>query len=269
MIPPGTGMGHRLNVEIDGSVGIIRLNRPTVLNAIDNIMASELETAVCSLTTRVAAVVLCSNGPNFCVGADLRYLRSICDDRSLLSAFISQISGAFAAISRISLPVICAVRGYALAGGFELMQVCDIVIVAEDCVIGDHHANYGLIPGAGGTQRLCRIVGRQRALSLLLTGDRLSGREACAWGLAYKAVADDSVDREALRLAHSLASKSAAGLAEMKALVNDCAGLPTEEALQREVDANVEHGQHPDFREGLAAFEDRRRPTFMNRRSDQ
>jgi enoyl-CoA hydratase/carnithine racemase len=176
--------------------------------------------------------------------------------------FIEQINRAFFSIEKAPIAVIAAVQGYALAGGFELMQACDVVIVADNAVIGDQHSNFGLIPGGGGSQRLPRLIGRQRALALLLSGARLSGHEAVAWGLAYRSVPLAELREQSAALAQNLAAKSPGGLKAMKYLVNRGAEMPLNEAIDLEVDTFLEWIRSRDAQEGLRAFQDRRSPRF-------
>jgi len=149
-----------LKVWVDGKVGHVLLNRPQVLNALNYTVVLELEQAVRELETRARVILIEGAGDHFCAGADLRYVA----ETDKLRELIEQINRAFFAIERAPIPVVAAVHGYALAGGFELMQACDVVIVADNATIGDQHSNFGLIPGGGGSQRLPRLIGRQRAL---------------------------------------------------------------------------------------------------------
>jgi enoyl-CoA hydratase/carnithine racemase len=249
-------------LAFDGPVAKITLNRPSRVNAISREMALGLGCAIEQGAERADVIVVSGAGDNFSAGADLADLDGIDSDSHAMREVVTAISRAFAAAERAPVPVIAAVRGYALAGGFEFMQACDLVLVAEDAVIGDQHANFGLVPGGGGSQRLPRLCGRQRALGLLLTGDRLNGRQAVEMGLAYRAVPADDVEAHAMTLAHRLAEKSREGLALMKRLVDRGAFLPLDVALELEVTANVEHASHRDFREGISAFRQRREPDF-------
>jgi len=253
---------QRLRVALDGGVGTITLNRPEVRNALDGETVVELETAFTELGATARAIVVEGAGDHFCSGADLRHVQRAREDPELMSAFIATITGAFDAIERCPVPVVAAVQGFALAGGFELMQACDLVLVADTAVIGDQHANFGLIPGGGGSQRLPRLVGRQRALGLLLTGDRLSPAEAVAWGLALRVVPAATLRSEAAALARRLAALSRSGLSRMKRLVDGGASLPLDRAIALETEVFMEHMGDPDVAEGLAAFGERRRPAF-------
>jgi enoyl-CoA hydratase/carnithine racemase len=253
---------QRLAVELDGEVGRITLNRPAARNALDGTTVTELEAALDELGTTARAVVVAGAGDNFCAGADLRHVAGLRDDPAGMRAFIAQINRAFDAAEACPVPVIAAVQGYALAGGFELMQACDLVLVADTAVIGDQHANFGLLPGAGGSQRLPRLVGRQRALGLLLTGDRLTPAQAVDWGLALRVVPAARLGAEATALAQRLASLSRPGLARIKELVGRGLGLPLRDAIALETEVFMEHMGHADVSEGLAAFMERRRPDF-------
>jgi enoyl-CoA hydratase/carnithine racemase len=252
------GRWQTIKVWVDRGVGRILLNRPEVLNALNYSLVVEMEEAVHELENQARVIMIEASGDHFCAGADLGYVAETQDMR----AFIEQINRAFFSIEESRVPVIAAVQGYALAGGFELMQACDIVIVADNAVIGDQHSNVGLIPGGGGTQRLPRLIGRQRALALLLTGERLSGREAVAWGLAYRSVALSALSKESVALALKLASKSQDGLRLLKHLVDYSSEKPLSEGIGLEVEAFLEWVQGHDAQEGLRAFREKRSPNF-------
>lgn len=264
----------RASVEVDRSeellvrceerVATITLNRPHLVNAISLDLAQRFRKAVGTAAAEADVIVVRGGGDHFSAGADLTLLTECGDDETKMREVISAISSAFAELEAVDVPVIAAVRGYALAGGFELMQACDLVVVAEDAVIGDQHSNFGLVPGGGGSQRLPRLCGRQRALGLLLTGDRIDGNAAVDLGLAYRAVPSADTFAAAASLAQALASKSRESLRVMKRLVDRGAELPLDVALELEIDANVTHSSHPDFREGIAAFHARRVPEFKS-----
>ncbi len=129
-------------------------------------------------------IVIRGAGGNFSVGGDFKQVEELrAAGPQPLRALFEAFARACNAAGAVDVPVLAAVEGYALAGGFELMRACDVAIVRDDARVGDHHASAGVIPGGGGSQRLPRLVGRQRALGLILTGDHLSGVEAAAWGL--------------------------------------------------------------------------------------
>jgi enoyl-CoA hydratase/carnithine racemase len=258
---PGADVTHQwecLKVTIVDGVGHITLDRPDVLNALNHTIVLELEKAVRQLDSSARVILLEGAGNHFCAGADLQYLAGT----QKIPELIAQINAAFFAIERALIPVVVAVQGYALAGGFELMQACDIVFVSDTASIGDQHANFGLIPGGGGSQRLPRLVGRQRALALLLSGDRLSGREAAAWGLAYRSVPAARLHDEALKFSRKVALKSREGLMVMKSLVNRSPEQSLDDSIKIEVDAFHEWIKNEDAQEGLRAFKEKRSPRF-------
>ena len=229
--------------ETEGRVGWITLNRPEALNAITVELARELEAALRARAADSAAIVIRGAGGNFCVGGDFKALQALeargaGATRELFLAF----HRACAAIAELPVPVIAAVEGYAMAGGFELMQAADITIVRADAKIADNHSNFGQVPGGGGSQRLPRLVGRQRALALILTGDRLTGHEAVEWGLAYRAFPDAAAFAEGVRgLAERLAGKSPEALARSKRLVEDGLALSLADGLALETEVVLEH----------------------------
>jgi len=257
-----TEQWQRLKVWIDGPVGHIRLNRPEVRNCLDYTLVAELERAVGELATATRVIVMQGAGGHFCTGADLVYVRSVQHDPRAMCQFIEQINRAFFQIEQAPVPVIASVAGYALAGGFEMLQACDIVIVAEDAVLGDQHANYGLLPGGGGSQRLPRLIGRQRALGLLLSGEWISGKEAAAWGLAYRAVPVTELDQQTTAIAQRLAARSREGLRLMKQLVRQGMERPLAAGIELEVNTFCAYVEGADPEEGLRAFQERRPPQF-------
>jgi enoyl-CoA hydratase/carnithine racemase len=253
---------QRLKVWTEGTVGHVVLDRPEVRNALDFETVEELERALRWLEDEARVIVVRGAGGNFCAGADLKYVAANRHDEKVMRGFIEQINRAFFRAENGPVPVIAAVEGYALAGGFEFLQACDIVLVAEDAILGDQHANFGLVPGGGGTQRLPRLIGRQRALGLLLSGERISGREAAAWGLAYRTMPANELEPKALRLAQRTAERSAEGLRRMKQLVRQGLERPLAEGIAMEIEAFHEYIEGEDPGEGLKAFQERRTPRF-------
>jgi enoyl-CoA hydratase/carnithine racemase len=222
--------------ELDGRVGRITLNRPEQMNAVTVELSEQLEQAVERLSDEADVIVIRGAGGNFSVGGDIDEVERLREAGPLaLRELFDAFGAACDAIARARPPLLAAVEGYALAGGFELMQACDVVIVRDDAVIGDHHARAGLIPGGGSTQRLPRLVGRQRALGLILTGDHISGAQAAEFGLAYRAVAVAEFDNAADELAERLAGRNPAGQAAIKRLVRDAPGLAREREMVTEL----------------------------------
>lgn len=185
---PGTGPDtapvlSRIEERADGRVAHLTLNRPQARNAITVALAGALHAALVAAAAEADVVVVRGAGGHFCAGGDFHEVSRLREDgpealRPLFETFV----GACQLIADLPVPVVAAVEGYAMAGGFELVQSVDIALVREDAVLADNHANFGMIPGGGGSQRLPRIVGTPRALGHILLGDRLSGRDAVDWG---------------------------------------------------------------------------------------
>jgi enoyl-CoA hydratase/carnithine racemase len=212
------------------------------MNAFDLRLAGELERAVTDLSAQADVIVLRGAGGNFSVGGDYKELGRLRVDgpaavRRLLDAF----AAACDAIAAAPVPVVAAVEGYALAGGFELLQSCDVVIVRDDARLGDYHVNSAMVPAGGGSVRLPRLVGRQRAMAHILTGEWITGAEAVAWGLAHRVADANEFESAVQQVAERLAGSDRSTLARVKALVHDGLALPLSEGLELERQAAVEH----------------------------
>jgi enoyl-CoA hydratase/carnithine racemase len=173
----------------------------------------------------------------------------------LFDAFIA----ACELIGELPVPVVAAVEGYAMAGGFELIQSCDIAIVCDDAVLGDNHLNFGMIPGGGGSQRLARIVGWPRALGLILSGDRLTGAQAEQWGLVYRSVPAAGFERAVADMTANLAGKDATALARAKHLVREGLRRPLRDGLALETETVIKHLGGAEASAGISGFTDRTR----------
>ena len=256
---------NNVRLEQDNSVATIRLNRPDALNALSPELLEEFSHALLAVgqDEGVKGLVVRGEGRAFCAGADLLYLESILDDLALLPRYIRRLNDCFFQLEELPIPTVALVHGFALAGGLELMMACDMAIVAEDARLGDQHANFGLIPGGGSTQRLPRRVGMQRAMELLTTGSWISGAQAVNWGLALRAVPAPALDQELEQLLASLRVKSRAGLGWIKSITQRGQDLPLRDGVALESLAFAQHfatSSHP--REGIAAFREKRQPEF-------
>jgi enoyl-CoA hydratase/carnithine racemase len=231
-------MSTRTRVQ-DG-IGLMTLDRPAAMNAITVELAHALEHGIRDLATRARVIVIRGEGGNFCAGGDrdeLQRLRAAGSPRPLFESF----HRACAAIAEVDVPVIAAVEGHACAGGFELALACDIVLVRDDAKLSDIHSNHGMVPGGGSTQRLPRLVGVQRALALILSGDRLSGADAVGWGLAYRAFAPATFEAGVRDFATRLAAKDRDVLRRIKRAVRDGLELPLAAGIGLELDTVLEH----------------------------
>lgn len=245
---------------IEASVAQVVLNRPQARNAITVALATGLASALRAAAGQARVIVIRGAGGHFCAGGDfgeVSRLRARGPDalRPLFEAF----GTACELIGELPVPVVAAVEGYAMAGGFELIQACDIAIARDDAVLADNHLNFGLLPGGGGSQRLPRLAGEQRALGLILTGDRLTGAEAQQWGLVYRAVPAAGFEAAVADLAATLAGKDPVALARAKRLVRDGLRRPLREGLALETEAIIEHLGGAEAAAGISRFAGRDR----------
>jgi enoyl-CoA hydratase len=255
---------RHVSVAIEGAVGIITFDRPPV-NAVDLPDIEDFLAAARSLADdkAVRAVVVTGTDRAFCAGADASMMRDLTEENHRKVRRWIEVQ---AALEGAPKPVVAAIAGYALGGGAELTLACDLRVTSSDSVIGFPEIELGLFPGAGGTQRLARVVGPARALRMMMLGERLSGDEAAAIGLADVVVARRAdVLPTALDLAENLASKATRTIGLLKRAVRGGWGLPLEEGLAIEEQAVLELIGTEDAAEGLQAFLEKRPPRFTGR----
>jgi len=256
-------------VREENNVGLIIINRPEKFNCLSRAVHQELQNALREHqgNANVRAILLCSEGQHFCTGADLSEVKEKIDinDEPALSEFIKLGHKTSRDFEQSSLPIIVAVQGFCLAGGLEISLGCDLLFAADDAVFGDQHANYGLVPGWGGSQRLPRAIGFRRSLDLMFSGRRLKAKEAMEWGMVNYIVPASELRDQAQAYCEQLASKSAEGLSVMKKLAYSGVDLPLDDGLELEVSEAVSALQNEDVKEGLAAFAGRRKAVFKRR----
>jgi enoyl-CoA hydratase len=253
-----------LTVSREGAVSVVTFDRPPVnavdLEAIEGFIgiAGEL-----GADPEVRAVVVTGTDRAFCAGADVSMMRDLSPENHRKVRRWIEAQAAFEAMPK---PVIAAIRGYALGGGAELTLACDLRVISSDSVIGFPEIELGLFPGAGGTQRLPRVVGPARALRLMMLGERLTGEQAAEIGLVDVVVPERAdVLPAAMELAGKLAKRATRTIGLLKRVVRDGFGLPIEEGLAIEEEAVFELIQTEDAQEGLQAFLERRPPRFTGR----
>lgn len=259
-----TVLSEPVAVSIKGDVVHATIERRALLNAIDAEVIDGLGAAVAAAhDARAKVLVLRGAGGTFCAGADLRYVRSLLDDQPALVAFMASIGEVLTALERAPFTVVAVVEGHAVAGGFELLLACDVVLASDDARIGDYHAVWGLAPAAGSSVRLARSLPRAVAHHLLLSGRILDGVEAARHGLVTQAVPRDQLDRAAVEAITELSSRSHAAIAATKAMLHAGRAGSYDTALAGELDAfaRLAADSH-DLREGLTAFAEKRRPVF-------
>jgi enoyl-CoA hydratase/carnithine racemase len=256
--PPVLTVIERLG---DASVARIVLNRPQARNAITVDLADGLTAALRAAAAQAQVIVIRGAGSQFCAGGDFNEVSRLrAEGPQALRRLFEAFGDACELIGELPVPVIAAVEGYAMAGGFELVQSCDIAIARDDAVLADNHLNFGMIPGGGGSQRLPRIAGPQRALGLILSGDRLTGVQAEQWGLVYRSVPAAAFEQAVADMTANLAAKDATALARAKRLVRDGLRLPLRDGLALETDTIIEHLGGADAAAGISRFTGRGRP---------
>ena len=254
-------------VEIRNGAVWVTLNRPEALNSITpDVVAGVIQALDLADDPQIKAVVISGTGRAFCAGADLKFVNDASQaDEGSTGRFLDSLLDMMARLEDCPRPVIAAVNGMALAGGLELVLCCDLVIAARSAKLGDAHANFGLLPGGGGSVRLPRKIGPTRAKYLMYTGDFVAAEELIACGLVNEVVDDDRLTEAVESLVAKLASKSSLGLRRMKALVDDGLEQPKDVALRAELLVSEVHVHSHDLKEGLAAFEEKRAPSFKGR----
>jgi enoyl-CoA hydratase/carnithine racemase len=249
----------------DHGIATLRLDRPAALNALSPELLAELSHALTQVASDPAlkALVVRGEGRAFCAGADLLFFESAFQDPDQLTRYLQLLNGCFFQLEDLPMPTVAVVHGFALAGGLELVLACDLALAAEDARLGDQHANFGLMPGGGATQRLPRRIGMQRAMELLTTGRWLTGAEAAAWGLVLRAVPPADLDAELERLVAPLRSKSRAGLGWTKSVTRRGQDLPLRDGVALESLAFAHYvATSPHPKEGIQAFKEKRQPSF-------
>jgi enoyl-CoA hydratase/carnithine racemase len=254
-----------VELRVEDGIAVIRLNRPERRNALSDELLHALETTLHAVEADESCrvVVVTGEGTAFCAGADLGQLLDRLDDRQdAILAFVRRAGRTFRRLEASPLPVIAAVNGAAVAGGFELLLACDVVLAAEGALLGDGHLRYGILPGGGSAVRLERKIPANIARRLLLSGDLEPAERFREWGLVEEVLPVDQLVDQAVALGRRFARRSALGLREVKRVATAARDLPTDEALQREYDAFADYVGSDDLREGLRAFRDGRTPRF-------
>lgn len=253
-----------ITTRIDGKVAVISLNRPKVLNALNLDLVRELEDAVRAFDADKAIHVMVVTGSEkaFAAGADISAMADYSYDHTYNENYITQH---WEAIRYTRKPVIAAVAGYALGGGCEMAMMCDLIIAADSAKFGQPEIKIGTIPGAGGTQRMPRFIGKSKAMLMCLTGRMMTAQEAETAGLVAKVVPADKLLEETLSIAHEIASYSLPVVMKVKESVNRAFETSLAEGLLFERREFHSTFALADQKEGMKAFVDKRKPTFLNR----
>ena len=254
--------------ETRGAVAWLTLNRPKAMNSIKWNMVDLFEEYLpkSEADPDIRVLVLTGTGKAFCAGADLKFLLSAVENNRPddIERFIDQITLAFNSLEDCPKPVVAVVHDYALAGGFEMIQACDIIIVSDGARLGDQHSNFWIIPGGGGTQRLGAILGPVRAKELLFTGRWLTGKEAAKIGLASRSVPLDELDSTLDDVLERLSNKPPSTFQAMKQLVDFNFKSEIRKGLELEKAMFMQYILSPPALEGLKAFSGKRKPQLGN-----
>ncbi|MFD1737167.1 enoyl-CoA hydratase/isomerase family protein [Bacillus salitolerans] len=250
-------------VEKQNQIGFITLNRPKVLNAINRKMVSEIVSVALQFDRDddVRVIVLSGNGRAFAAGADIDEMSNDSSiDLELLNQFVD-----WDRLALIKKPLIGAVQGFAFGGGFELALCCDLLFVAEGTELGFPEVNLGVMPGAGGTQRLTKLMGKTKAMEWLFSGDRMSAQEALQYGVINRIISKELLMEETIKFAKKLTEKPPLSLRLIKESVLKAVDYPLYEGMQFERKNFYLLFSSEDQKEGMRAFIEKRNPNYKGK----
>ena len=250
-------------VEAGDGVGLITLNRPQALNALNAQMMRDVILALNALDAdpEIGAIVLTGSQKAFAAGADIKEMQHL----SFEDIYTADGFAGWEAMGRIRKPIIAAVSGFALGGGCELAMMCDLIIAAENAQFGQPEITLGIIPGIGGTQRLARAIGKAKAMDLCLTGRRMGAAEAERAGLVARVVSNENLMDEAMEAARVIAAMPRAAVLMAKECVNRAGELALLEGVRFERRAFHALFATHDQKEGMSAFVEKRKPVFRGK----
>ena len=252
-----------IRTQIDDRVGLIRLNRPQQLNALNTQLMEELATGLEEFDRdpNVGCIVITGNERAFAAGADIKEMAGA----TAVDMLTRDAIGRWDRIKKIKKPIIAAVSGWCLGGGCEMAMTCDIIVASESAQFGQPEINIGVMPGAGGTQRLTRAIGKSKAMEMVLTGQYLPAREAEQAGLVSRVVPVEVYLDEALKLAREIAAKAPIAVRLAKEAVNKVYEMPLADGLDYERRLFYFLFATEDQKEGMQAFVDKRDPEWKGR----
>ncbi len=265
------GNWQYIRTEIEDRIATLTIDHPPV-NSFNRQVVTELEEAIDELLANdeVKAIVITGGGTNaFVAGADIPEIKASLEqpgeDFAVAREFLEKGQRLFLKIERATKPIIAAINGFCLGGGLELAMACHMRVCSDRARLGQPEINLGIIPGWGGTQRLPRIVGKGKAIELILTGDMITAQEAYRLNLVNKVVPAGAVLKEARDLARKIVSKSKFPIAAALRAIDQGLALPIEEGLRVEAEQFVSLAETEDIREGINAFLEKRQPQFKDK----
>ena len=252
-----------LKIELHDRVALVRLNRPDALNALNQQLIAELDQALTAFEANpaIGCVVLTGSDKAFAAGADIKEMR----DKSFVDALLQDFISRWDCVARARKPIIAAVAGFALGGGSELAMMCDFILASDTANFGQPEIKLGVSPGAGGTQRLTRAIGKAKAMDLVLTGRMMGAEEAERAGLVARVLPADTLVAEALKVAGSIAGMSLPAVILAKDAVNQAFETTLAEGVKYERRLFYALFATEDQKEGMAAFVEKRKPSFKHR----
>lgn len=251
-------------------VATITLDRPDALNALSRQLIRDLDAALCLASDQGArAIVLTGAGRAFCSGGDLREMQVLAQQEGRIEAFLEEPLGDLHRLVRrlreVPIPVVAAVNGVCAGAGVNLALACDIVFAGDDASFREAFVRIGLSPDCGGTFFLPRVVGEKLAAEMLMTGDAVTAQRAAEIGMINRVVAADSLVDEAKAFASKLAAGPTGAIGRIKKMLNESFSNSLEAQLALEHDCQIESGKSADFKEGVAAFFEKRPPNFTGK----
>ena len=253
-------MAEMIQVEKRNAVGLIRLNRPQALNALCDQLMAELGEQLLAFDAdpAIGAIVLTGSEKAFAAGADIKEMK----DRTFPAVLFDDFIGPWETVLRVKKPVIAAVAGFALGGGCELAMMCDMILAADTAKFGQPEINLGIMPGAGGSQRFTRAVGKSKAMDLCLTGRMMDAAEAERSNLVSRVIPAADLVEEAVTVAAKIAAQSPVAALMVKRAVNAAFETTLAEGVRVERALFLSLFGTPDQKEGMAAFAEKRKPSF-------
>jgi len=252
-------------IERKGKIGLVTVNRPEQMNSMNSETRSELASAFADLgkDSTISVIILTgAPGKAFIAGADIKEFleRDMSNQEALEEDWIVT-----KVISNLSKPVIAMMDGFCLGGGLEIAMACDLRIASDRSKLGQPEINLGIIPGAGGTQRLTRLIGEGRAMEMILTGRMITAEEACNYGILNFTYAAEELEAKTMEIANTIAEKSSYAIERAKKSVKAVSQMNLEEGLKLEREMFIECANSEDGKEGITAFIEKRKPDFKGR----